>query len=910
MHASTVAQPGIPVDFMASKWKHWKDWLLLKPKSVKRFYSPRLEILEDRTTPALAGALDPLFGVGGVAYAQFSGLAQSYGIYRDALTDNIYAAGFTANPTTGDDFALARFNSSGFDSSFALVSTDIQNGSNDRANAITGNYYYGDGTNFIGDGQLRVVLVGSSFNVNTGTNDLAIARYMADGTLDTAFNGTGTVTINLSPYETANAYRVIFDPTTGKTLIAGESNGSESSSLLLARFNFDGSLDASFAANGFVFQSFGFGTSATGLAIDTNGDIIVSGTTFAFGGSSNDFFIAKYSSSGFQDTGFGSDSGFASGVIIIDLGANTDDLATSLVIDGQNNIIVGGTVQNGTSLDFGFVRVDVDGNFDPTTGKAIIPTVAGQDDVLNDLAIDSFGRIIAVGTTQSGSRQTVVARLYSDFTLDSTFGTGGVTVIAIPTAPASATDDARAVTLDGSGKILVAGSTQLGGQRVFDVLRLTAETTASTSVVLPDIAEDSGDYLILGDDLTGGDIYKTLIGVSDPIGGTVVFDGTNVTFTPTADFNGPAGFSFTVVDPETRKPTIYQATFQITEVNDAPTAQNQTLSPFDAAAGSLIITPATLLQNSSPGPANESGQTVSVAAVYDVVGGTLSIVNGNVVFTPTSGFSGVVSFSFIVLDNGTTAGVADPRAAAATVSFNVTAAAPPADKNPTSDPPTTGDTLPPAATSPSSSNPTPRTTSNIILLLSGDGNSVPVNGNIGGNASSNNLSEFEKSIRLVAPPSPLRATALARAGGDFENRIAVVVQMINDAPERRPAAPTIGLTDNLSANPQGPGRSRLLQIVTSQFDGEDNVWIIEGLLRDQAGPANIRPAGFAPGKAAPPVAPAVPGPAAEQSSLLEPVKRYGAGLMLFLGLVANIALLSDNDKPLFPATPRKRRNKT
>src|SRR5713226_3059971 len=69
----------------------------------------------------------------------------------------------------------------------------------------------------------------------------------------------------------------------------------------------------------------------------------------------------------------------------------------------------------------------------------------------------------------------------------------------------------------------------------------------------------------------------------------------------------------------------------------------------------------------------KAARPLIVKTVSNAVGGTVSIVGGNVVFTPTADFNGAASFQYTVEDNGTTNGVADPQtSAAATVSFNIT----------------------------------------------------------------------------------------------------------------------------------------------------------------------------------------------------------------------------------------------
>src|SRR6185369_4297702 len=70
----------------------------------------------------------------------------------------------------------------------------------------------------------------------------------------------------------------------------------------------------------------------------------------------------------------------------------------------------------------------------------------------------------------------------------------------------------------------------------------------------------------------------TIVSVGNAIGGTVNIVGTDVIFTPDADYFGPASFDYTVRDNGTTngaadfKTASATASFTITPVNDAPTA--------------------------------------------------------------------------------------------------------------------------------------------------------------------------------------------------------------------------------------------------------------------------------------------------------------------------------------------------
>src|SRR5262249_58247983 len=73
------------------------------------------------------------------------------------------------------------------------------------------------------------------------------------------------------------------------------------------------------------------------------------------------------------------------------------------------------------------------------------------------------------------------------------------------------------------------------------------------------------------------------------------------------------------------------------------------------------------------GPANESGQSLTVTAVSTAVGGTVQLVGSDAIFTPFADYAGPASFQYTVRDDGTTNGVADPKTATGAVSFTITA---------------------------------------------------------------------------------------------------------------------------------------------------------------------------------------------------------------------------------------------
>src|SRR5207249_2588485 len=123
----------------------------------------------------------------------------------------------------------------------------------------------------------------------------------------------------------------------------------------------------------------------------------------------------------------------------------------------------------------------------------------------------------------------------------------------------------------------------------------------------------------------------TITAVDSAVGGTVAINGTNVVFSPTHDYNGPASFVYTLQDNGTTNgspaalTSTATVTFTITEINDAPTGKDDALSSIPEDFGPRTIPFADLLGNDVKGPANESIQTLTIVDVTGAVGGTVSL---------------------------------------------------------------------------------------------------------------------------------------------------------------------------------------------------------------------------------------------------------------------------------------------
>jgi uncharacterized delta-60 repeat protein len=227
------------------------------------------------------GSLDPSFGTGGTLTLP---LAQDF-IVADAVLQadgKLVVAGSFAGSSL--DFALVRLLPNGaLDPSFdgdGVVASDF--GADERGASVI----------VLADG--RIVLGGR--RLIGAVSDLALARYLPDGTPDGTFGTGGLATADSWPNETLA--QVILLPN-GKLLVAGSPLDASGGAIdfLLARFHPDGNLDTSFGSSGFLKTDFaGSSDGCQAVALAGPDLILTAGSTLSPPaiGIAGDFGLARY----------------------------------------------------------------------------------------------------------------------------------------------------------------------------------------------------------------------------------------------------------------------------------------------------------------------------------------------------------------------------------------------------------------------------------------------------------------------------------------------------------------------------------------------------------------------------------------------------------------------------------------
>ncbi len=296
----------------------------------------------------------------------------------------------------------------------------------------------------------------------TAGGNLGVIRVTPQGAIDTSFGSGGLAQADLGGSETGGL--AVVGP--GGIYAAGTSSLSAPTRLRLgfARFNPQGQVVTSFSSR-YDLLSASTNDQGHGLAIAPNGSVLVSGDSNGRNASVEDPAVARLSSDGVFDSGFGANGGAS-----VPLGGGTN-AAFSPSVAGQQDgkVVLGANAFSGGVFVIRFTSAgSPDGSFG-TTGQVGLPgmTTGGA------VAIQPDGKLLVAGGDGSDA---VVERLTSGGGLDATFSGDGRATVDF-----GATDVASDVALQPDGKIVIAGTAASGDQSDFGVARLQPNGSLDTT---------------------------------------------------------------------------------------------------------------------------------------------------------------------------------------------------------------------------------------------------------------------------------------------------------------------------------------------------------------------------------------------------------------------------------------------
>jgi uncharacterized delta-60 repeat protein len=297
----------------------------------------------------------------------------------------------------------------------------------------------------------KILVAGSATVVGTNAQELAIARFNSDGSLDAGFGTGGKVTT--TALGAVDVARLIVVQSDGKILVGGSAKSgfgnAAPTSTLLVRYLANGALDATFGSGGKVIASAIGAADALGLEPDgstlvlhtvsvgtggvarfsssgaaqpvalsgtltqvasngtatfqTDGQIVVATNVPGTGRHDFDIKVTRYAIDGVTVDPTFSSPQFDFVAHGLPNHPNTPD---SILVAPDGKVVVGGTgvpTQSPASL-FGLARFDAGGSFDGSFGSGgIVTTQFNSSDHLFDIARQPDGKLLALGNTNASS---------------------------------------------------------------------------------------------------------------------------------------------------------------------------------------------------------------------------------------------------------------------------------------------------------------------------------------------------------------------------------------------------------------------------------------------------------------------------------------------------------------------------
>jgi uncharacterized delta-60 repeat protein len=416
--------------------------------AVRPTFRPHCEQLEAREVPS--------FGTGGVVTADLP---------ADVGNGPVTALQPDGKIVSAVGNKVARFNADGsVDLTFNGTGVRTLTGSATNPGAIYDVEVMADGR----------IVVGGIVGVGDG-QDFYLERLLPDGTPDPTFSGDGVVITGFKKGSGArDSILGIALQGDGKIVAVGEINGIGQWGV--ARFNANGTLDTTFSGDGWLTDAFDKQTRdefPTAVELQADGKIVVAGSAVR-SATSRDWVAARYTTAGTLDSSFGT-----GGKAWVDFGPEAGVAWTpetryvDLALAPDGRVVLAGE-SSGDRL--GVARLTTAGALDPTfsgNGRLLtVPpgwTVIAPNDDYN-VAVQSDGRVVVTVNGQGGD--TAVGRLNADGTADTSFdGDGWNTFRFDP----NGTSDITGVILQPDGKIVVAGSVWIDDQSVLALARLNPD---------------------------------------------------------------------------------------------------------------------------------------------------------------------------------------------------------------------------------------------------------------------------------------------------------------------------------------------------------------------------------------------------------------------------------------------------
>jgi uncharacterized delta-60 repeat protein len=318
----------------------------------------------------------------------------------------------------------------------------------------------------------RIVVAGTESDFG-----LAVGRYLSDGSPDTDFDGDGIATTQLAGFQNLDAIDVALDAQRRPVVLArAYDTGSFASVSVVARYTTMGALDTGFGSGGRVVVP---GVSSpSGIGLQSDGRIVIGGASAtAFTG------VRLSGTDGAVDGTYGT-GGAATLTFAGD--ATSSSYANDALVDGAGRLVIAATISHGAGAQrYAVVRFTAAGQPDAAfDGDGLVETpFSGGNASTNAIATAPGDQLVVAGDANDNTTFGV-ARYNDDGALDTSFDADGLVTTAIP---GHANASATAVHVGADGRVNVAGYGRNGTTPAFVLVRYLAGGS-------PDSASTGGGF--------------------------------------------------------------------------------------------------------------------------------------------------------------------------------------------------------------------------------------------------------------------------------------------------------------------------------------------------------------------------------------------------------------------------------
>lgn len=397
--------------------------------------------------------LDSLFSDDGISLTNLGNFEGAWSVFSTNENKIIVSGWSKLSTESPEDILLMRFNNDG------SIDRTFKSGNIISVEEFTWESSYAS----IEQKDGKILIAGRFYN---GLNwDFMLARFYADGRLDSSFAQNGFAIIDISSDDRAFSIDLQNDD---KIIIAGFVNINNWDFAVL-RFNSNGLLDNTFGNNGIVINDFD-GDIDVAFSIKTQSDSKIIACGWTFSNASWNFAMIRYNSDGSLDQNFGN-----KGIVITDVD-NVYNTSHSIAIQEDGKYVVTGYryFRERLDTDILLVRYNSDGSIDQSFGVNgfVTKDINRNEDFAWDVIIQSDERILVTGYTKSDSSKNVVTlRFNNNGQIDSTFGDSGVIITSI----FGFDEEGRHLALQNDGKILVTGYSFNGVDQDLFILRINPD---------------------------------------------------------------------------------------------------------------------------------------------------------------------------------------------------------------------------------------------------------------------------------------------------------------------------------------------------------------------------------------------------------------------------------------------------